>query len=235
MTQPHISLASAQHACPCTLAQETLDGLEAFQAGKTRRTYTAGELVFSEGGQSLGIYCIEQGRVKLTKYTPDGKCYITRIAKAGDLLGYRGLFGRDVYPVNAEAVDTSVLRLLEREQIIKALQQHPQLALKFCELLGNELREAEDLSCDLAYKPVSERCADLLLALQADYGRPLPKGQIRLEMGLSREELASLLGTTSETVTRQLMRFQEQKIIRLVKRTIVLQSPERLAAYDFEA
>ncbi len=205
--------------------------LREFNNSKNTRIYKPGQVIFHEEHRPHGVYCVEKGKIKLTKYTPDGKTYIARIAKAGDLLGYRAFLTHEPYSATAEVIEEATVCFIEREIFMQALQRHPGFSLQLLEQLGSDLREAENRARDLAYKSVPERLAELLLAMRESFGEPLPDGAVRLDIRLTREELASMLGTTVETTVRNLTRFKQKNLIGFDKKDIILKDISGLAEY----
>lgn len=188
---------------------------------KLAHSYKPGQVIFYEGNRPFGVYCLEKGKVKLTKYTPDGKSYIVRLVKGGDLLGYRSFLTNEPYSATAEVIEEATVCFLDRTIFLDSLRQNPAFALEMLEQLGSDLKNAEDKARDLAYNSVPERLAELLFSLKESYGQDTPDG-VRLDIRLTREELASLLGTTIETTVRNLTRFKEKDLISFDKKYIVL-------------
>lgn len=206
------------------------EALAGFNAGKTSRSYQAGQIIFYEENKPFGLYCVASGTVKLTKYAADGKSYLTRLAKPGDLLGYRAFLTDEPYAATAEVLEPATLCFVERSTFNAALRQAPDLALQLIGLLGSELRQAEDRARDLAYLSVPERMAELLLTLRQSFGVARADGSVLIDISLSREDLAAMLGTTVETAVRTLTRFKADKLIGNEKKKIVLRQPAALAA-----
>lgn len=205
--------------------------LEALNREKTVRVYRPGQIIFYEDNKPFGLYCVEQGKVKLTRSTPEGKSYISRIAGPGDLLGYRAFVTHERYAATAEVLETATLCFLDSESFEQTLSASPALAMQLLEQLGSDLKTAENQARDLAYKSVTERLVDLLLSMKDKYGRELPDGDILLDINLSREEIASMLGATVETTVRALSRFRAQKLIGQKQKKMLLKDLPRLAQY----
>lgn len=210
---------------------QSQDMLQGFFTGKNVRQYRSGQVIFHEDNTPQGVYFVEQGIIKLTKYTAEGKTYIARIAKPGDLLGYRAFLTHEPYSATAEVIEDAAVRFLERETFMKVLQTYPGLSFQLMEQLGNDLRRAENRARDLAYKSVPERLAELLLSLKEHHGEALADGVVRLDIRLTREEMASILGTTVETTVRNLTRFRQQNLIAFDKKDILLTDIPGLADY----
>ncbi|HEY9841958.1 MAG TPA: Crp/Fnr family transcriptional regulator [Candidatus Obscuribacterales bacterium] len=206
--------------------------LQEFNLHKTVRTYRPGQVLFYEHNQPFGVYCIEIGKVKLTKSAADGKNYLTHIAHEGDLLGYRDFLTNEAYSDTAEVLEAATICFITREAFHQALQRYPAFALRMLRELGGELKRSEERARDLAYKSVPERMAGLFLSLEQSFGRLQPDGRILLDIRLSREELASMLGTTVETAVRALTQFKRHKLIDAEKKRIILRDLRKLAEYS---
>jgi CRP/FNR family transcriptional regulator len=217
--------------CLGPLASLSPQLLDEFNQCKTSRSYQPGQIIFYEDNQPYGIYCVSSGTVKLTRYTGDGKSYISRLAKAGDLLGYRAFLTHEPYSATAEVVEEAMLCFITREVFSEAMRKAPALTLELMSRLGTDLRAAEDRARDLAYKSVPERLAELLLRLKESFGQPQADGSVLLGVQLSREELASMLGTTVETTVRTLTHFRQKKLIVSDKKKILIQDVKKLAEY----
>lgn len=231
MAQPKTDCTQCEVRCGGSLACLPDDILREFNASKNARVYKPGQIIFYEDNKPFGVYCVEKGKIKLTKYTPDGKSYIARLAKPGDLLGYRAFLTHEPYSATAEVIEEATVCFLDRELFMKALQRFPDLSLQLMEQLGSDLKRAENQARDLAYKSVPERLAELLLAMKESFGETQPNGDVRLDIKLTREEIASMLGTTVETTVRNLTRFKQKNLIGFDKKDIILKDIRGLAEY----
>ena len=231
MAQPKIDCLTCDMRGKGSLAclPETI--LENLSETKNARVYKPGQIIFYEDNKPFGVYCISKGKVKLIKYTPDGKTYIARIAKQGDLLGYRAFLTNEPYSASAEVLEEATVCFLEKETFMRAIEEYPRFALELMGQLGADLKSAENRARDMAYKSVPERLAELLLAMKDTYGSPTESGDIRLNIKLTREEMASLLGTTVETTVRNLTRFKQKKLIVFEKKDIILKDIRGIAEY----
>lgn len=203
------------------------EALEECNQHKTTNYYKKGQVLFYEGNQAFGLYCIFSGRVKLYKSGADGKQQIVRIAGPGDLLGYRSLFADEPYTVNAEALEDATICCVDKNAFFPLLSKNPPLALNIIKKLSKELRETEDLATSIATRSVRERMAELLLILKEAYGKPGKKG-IRIDLELSREDLAEMIGITQETAIRLLSEFRQDGLIDVKEREITILNPKAL-------
>lgn len=202
---------------------EQLEGesLEEFNRHKTSNDYKKGQIIFYEGNSSFGLYCIYSGRIKLYKTGIDGRQQIVRISNAGDLLGYRSLFSDEPYHATAEVLEDASVCCIDKKSFFPVLLKNPDLALAVIKKLAVELRTAEDLATSIAHKSVRERMAELLLILKESYGKPDRKG-IRIDLRLSREEMADMIGVTQETAIRLLSEFKKDGLIDVKERDITI-------------
>ncbi|HSA60292.1 MAG TPA: Crp/Fnr family transcriptional regulator [bacterium] len=196
-------------------------GLEECSEHKTTNQYKKGQVIFYEGNQSYGLYCIFAGRVKLYKTGVDGRQQIVRIAGPGDLLGYRSLFAEEPYAATAEVLEDATICCVDRNAFFPLLSKNPQLSLNIIRKLARELRDAEDLATSIAHRSVRERMAELLLMLKETYGKPVKSG-VRIDLQLSREEMADMIGVTQETAIRLLSEFKKDGLIDVKERDITV-------------
>ncbi|MDO8519157.1 MAG: Crp/Fnr family transcriptional regulator [Deltaproteobacteria bacterium] len=202
-------------------------GLKECDRHKTTNTYKKGQVIFYEGNQAYGLYCIYAGRIKLFKTGVDGKQQIVRIAGPGDLLGYRSLFADEPYHATAEALEDAMICCIDRNSFFPVLAKNPALSLNIIKKLSKELRLAEDLATSIAQRSVRERMAELLLMLKETYGKPSKAG-VRINLSLSREEMAEMIGITQETAIRLLSEFRQDGLISVHDREIVILKIDKL-------
>lgn len=203
------------------------DRLEEISTEKVCTPYQKGQLIFKEGNRPFGVYCINQGKIKLSKMGEDGKEQILRLAKPGDLLGYRSLLSGDKYSASAVALEESAVCFIPKDLFVGILKKDSVLSMEMLKLLSDDLKKAEQQITHLAQKPVRERMAEALLFLKETYG--FEKDQQTLDVTLSREELANIVGTATETAIRLLSEFKQDKMIELVGKKIKITNLAHLA------
>lgn len=196
-------------------------------AHKTTNVYSKGQVIFSAGNASYGLHCIFSGRVKLYQTGMDGREQILRIAGPGDLLGYRTLFLKEPYSVTAEVIEDATICCIDKTTFFSLLGKNQGLALSIIKKLSKELQEAENLATSIAQRSVRERMAELLLLLKESYGKPAKRG-IEINLHLSREELAHMIGITQETAIRLLSDFKKEGLIEVENRDIMITNVEKL-------
>lgn len=202
------------------------ENLAIFNQTKTCTFYKKGQLLFPEGGYPLGVFCVNAGKVKIARTGQDGKEQIVRLAKEGDVLGYRALLGGERYNASAVALDDTAICFVPRDIFFEAVKNSPGLSLEIIKALATELGRAEQTITDLAQKPVRERLAEGLLFLKETYGFE-PDSSI-INVALSREDLANLVGTATETVIRLLSEFRNDKIVAFEGKKIQILDMPRL-------
>lgn len=194
---------------------------------KSTTLYKKGQIIFYEGNPSFGLYCIYSGRVKLYKTGVDGRQQIVRIAGPGNLLGYRAIFADEPYHATAETLEDASICCIDKKTFFNILSENQNLAHQMMRKLARELRLAEELATSIAQKSVRERMAELLLMMKKAYGKPTKNGTV-IDLQLSREEMAEMIGVTQETAIRLLSEFKKDKMIEVKEREITIINPEAL-------
>lgn len=184
------------------------DELAEISTSKGCTTYKKGQLIFKQGFYPHGLYCINEGKVKLFQLADNGREQIVRLAKAGDILGYRALLSGESYLSSAEAIVECSVCFIPRSIFLKLLRKNPLLSMNVMQLLANDLKNAEHRVTDLAQKPVKERIAEALLYLKEVYG--LEKDNVTLNVTIRREDMANIAGTATETAIRILAELKEE-------------------------
>lgn len=215
MTNKKNSTIDCEH---CQTLQASLFGnlnktdLQCIDAHKTANTYKRGQVIFHEGNRPLGLYCLQQGKVKIFKTGIDGREQIVRLAKAGDFIGYRAFLGEDCYSASAMALEDSQICFIDKNDFFHVCKTNDKLSGNLILRLSHELREAEDLLRDMAQKSVRERVAEILLIIREKYGVDKEDAK-QINATLSREELASFVGTATETLIRILSDLKDAGVI----------------------
>ena len=180
--------------------------------------YKKGQVVFQEGGHAFGIYCINKGKIKLSITGEEGKDQIVRLAKSGDVLGYRSVLTAQRYGATAVALEDSNVCFIPKDQFMAALKGDGNLSLETMKLLSQQLKEAEIKITHLAQKPVRERVAEALLFIKETFG--LEDDEQTIAVQLSREEIANVVGTATEYIIRLLSEFNKDGVIELAGKKI---------------
>jgi CRP/FNR family cyclic AMP-dependent transcriptional regulator len=170
-------------------------------------SYPEGAMVFLEGQTARGVYVLCQGRAKLTTTNADGKSMILKIAEPGTILGLHACISGKPYEVTVETLQPAQLAFVRREDFLRFLNQHPDACLQAAQHLAHDCQSAYEVirSIGLSHS-VSEKLARLLLQWSTD--ARVMDGAIHLKLALTHEEMAQLIGTSRETVTRTLTEFK---------------------------
>ncbi|MCX6207583.1 MAG: Crp/Fnr family transcriptional regulator [Bacteroidetes bacterium] len=175
--------------------------------------YKKGQTLFNEGSYPFGVYCINEGKVKLSHLGDDGKEQIIRLLRGGDVMGYRALLSGERYSASAIALEDTQVCFIPKELFISVLKNDTGLAFEMMKLLSDELHKAEVKLTHLAQKPIRERLAETLLFIKETYG--YEADGITLSVRLSREEIANLVGTATESTIRLLSEFKKDGMVEL--------------------
>lgn len=200
--------------------------IEVFNHTKSCNTYKKGQLIFNEGNNPYGLFCINNGKVKVYRTGQDGKDQIVRMAKGGDVIGYRALLNAEAYNASAMALEDCEICFIPRDAFFQVLKDNAGLSLELIRLLAEDLKKAEQTITDLAQKPVRERMAEALLFLKQTYG--LEADGQTISVVLSREEMANLVGTATETAIRLLSEFKHDGIVAFAGKKIQILNNEKL-------
>ncbi len=195
---------------------------------KINNTYKKGQTLFVQGNHPFGLYCISKGNIKLTKTGPDGKETIVRIAHGGDILGHRSLFTDDNYTATATAMEDTEVCFIDKKFILKVIERNPTVALNIINKLSRDMGQAEKKLSSLHQKNVRERLAELILSLKATHGTKDTSGRWKIDLKLTREEMATMIGTANETLIRFMSEFKEAGIIEQEGKTIFITDEEEL-------
>jgi CRP-like cAMP-binding protein len=194
---------------------------------KISNTYKKGQTLFVQGNHPFGIYCINKGNIKLTKIGIDGKETIVRIVHGGDILGHRSLFTDDNYSATATAMEDTEVCFIDKKFILKLIEKNPSVALNLINKLSRDMGVAERKLTSFHQKNVRERLAELILSLKASHGIKVGN-KWKIELKLTREEMATMIGTANETVIRFMTEFKEAGIIEQEGKVLYVTDEEEL-------
>ncbi len=201
-------------------------GLESFSASKNANSYKRGQIIFYEGNRPSGIYCVNEGKVKVYKTSESGREHIVRLAKKGDILGYRALMGGELYSATAEALEETVVCQIPQSVFFSVIQTDRNLMARIMHLLTHDLKVAEERMVELSQMPVRERLAQTLLMLHSTFGSETDEATIDIQ--LTREDLANIVGTATESCIRLLSEFKKDGIVNLNGKKITINDKQKL-------
>jgi CRP/FNR family transcriptional regulator len=217
----------------CNLKESNLfsvlnaDQLQRLDRVKSVREYQRGDVIFYENTPSFALYCVCSGWVKLYKVGSRAERQVIRLLGPGDTIGHRALLADESYSATAETIETSVICTIPKEPFITMLMESPQLALNMMGRLAQELRTSEEQILILSQKSVQQRTAQMLLLLR----RKSPGKDdncVELRIPLRRNEMAQMIGTTPESLSRTLRNLAKRKILRVTRMDLCILDAEAL-------
>lgn len=188
--------------------------------------YKSGQVVFHEGSQPTGLYCIYKGKVKVFKLGADGKEQIVRFSRKGEVIGYRALLSNTSYNATATAIEDCEICHISKSVFINKLQENSSLTHNVIQLLSENLKESEDKLLSVTQKSVKERVAQALLLLKNRLG--LEEDEATLAVVLTRREIGEIACITTETTIRTMSDFKKEGILEFNKRKIKIIDMDRL-------
>ena len=192
---------------------------------KTSYVVKKGETIFDEGDSLNGIYCIKDGVCKLSKLSDNGKDQIVKLVKKGELLGQRSLISEESTNLSAIAIEDMQVCFIPKQEILQFFNENNQFSLNMMKSVCGDLKDADDNMVNLAQKTVKQRLAEILLKLETDFGIN-DDGSLKIQ--LSREEIAGMIGTATESCIRLLSEFNKLGIIELSGKKIILKDKIQL-------
>jgi CRP-like cAMP-binding protein len=223
----HISCALCATRGKSIFCSASKDQAQLLDRYKTTQEYKKGQVLFYEGAPAMGVYCVFSGSMKLFKSTSAGRQEIIGIAVPGDVLGYESLFTDKPFSHSVEALEESKVCFIAKVGFQSVISQNPSIMAALVKDLSQELEAIEDRLLDQVDKPAHVRMARLLLVLRQTHGKPGARG-VDLNIELSRQDIAAMIGTTQETAIRLLSRFKARGFIQLNKRAITILNPDAL-------
>lgn len=199
----------------CSIEESEINALN---DNKGCSSYKKSQIIFSQGTTPHGLFVIYSGKVKLYQLAENGREQIVRMAKAGDVIGYRALLSGDRYTSSAETIEESNICFIPKDLFFSMMNKNSSITMQLMKLLTFDLKNAEHKMTDLAQKPVKERMAEAILFIKETYG--YEKDNKTINVVLTREELANIVGTATETAIRLLSDLKCQQLIEFVGKKI---------------
>jgi CRP-like cAMP-binding protein len=209
------------------LADLPAEDFEVLMSNSSKHTYKKAEVIFREGAYPSGIFYINNGKVKKYKADNDGREQIIYVANTGELIGYHAILSEDRYPDAAAALEDSIITFIPKEDFLKALARSTVLNHRLLKTLSHEFAVLANSVTIFAQKSVRERLALQLIILREKYKVNFFPG-MSVEINMSREDLANLVGTARENVVRVLAEFKEDKILTTKGRKIIVHDVSKL-------
>jgi CRP/FNR family transcriptional regulator len=187
--------------------------------------YPRKTLIFDQGDPSRTVYFLKRGTVRIARVTSEAKEVTVAVLGPGDLFGEESLFGSGDRATVAIAIESVLLCTVRADDLFQLIQSEPLLALNVAKILQERLADAAAQMEDIAYARVADRLMHLFRRLAGDHGTPVPDG-VRIETRLTHADLATLIGSTRETVSLELSHLVRAGAIRLDDRRFVVPTAE---------
>lgn len=191
-------------------------------------THKKGQILYYEGTKPMGVFCISSGVVKTFKVASNGKEQIIRLAQKGEFLGYTALLGEETYSSTTTIVEDANVCFIPKETFLQIISKDMKFHQRITKAVCNDLGIMEDKLTDATQKTIRERLAFTLLKLSESYGVEGESSQ-KIDIILTREEIAAIVGTATETVIRLLSEFKKDKLVRFEGKKIVVLDKQALA------
>lgn len=182
--------------------------------------YKKGQAIFIEGSFPRGVFCLNQGKVKIFARGDEGKEQIIHIAKAGEIIGFRSMFSGEPYKVSGSTLEECNICFIVKEDFLNMIDTNPNLRNGIMKELSIELADKAKFITNMAQKSVRERLAAALLILDDIYGNE--------EINLTREDLANFIGTATETLIRLLKDLKDDGMIEIHTRKLEILNKEKV-------
>lgn len=212
----------------CDLKPEILS---AFEELKLTNSYPYGATLFVEGEMANGVYMLCKGRVKLSSYSKDGRALILRIAKAGEILGLSAAIAASSHEATAEVIENCQVNFIRRADFLKFLHEKAEASFSALRQLSQNYHAAHTQVCSLGLSnSVGDKLAKLFLGWCETAKTENSNGRIHLKITFSHEEIAEMIGTSRETVTRLLKDFRQRELISIKGSDLYINDRRRLEA-----
>jgi len=202
-----------------------LPDLHNIAAAAVIKSLDKGDYLFHEGDRAVGFYVIQRGSINVHRVTAAGKEQIIHVFRTGDSFAEVALATETGYPADARALEPSQVLLVQKDEILGLLRRQPELALRMLGSMSSHLRVLVGQLEDLTLRDVETRLANWLIKKCPD---PKSETPVRIELSMTKRVLAAELGTVSETFSRTLAKFREQRLLSVKGKTVVILSPARL-------
>ena len=211
-------LVGLSHLIKINSGKEMLDALT---SDRNINKYKKKQLIYSEGNHPSRLFYIQKGKVKTYKSNEDGKQLTVGLFGAGEFLGYVALLESTTYKENAEALDETEVSVIPREDFEELMNANREVSRKFISMLANNITDKQEQLVNMAYNSLRKKVADALLTLHKKYKSPID---------ISRENLATIAGTATESMIRTLGDFKSEKLIEIKDGCITILNEKKLGS-----
>lgn len=208
------------------------DSLQRIASITGEKSFPKKSIIFHEGDQGDTLYILKSGRVKISKITEDGREKTLTIMQPGDFFGEMAIFDDLPRSATAEVIDdTAMVYTVSKRDFERIILEHPSIALKIMRDLTRRIRQVNQQVEDLAFKDVHERVASTLCHLSKSEGRSMGGNKVLINLKMTHQDLANMVGSSRETVTRALNRLQDEGIISISHQQITINQPMALSRW----
>ena len=207
----------------------TPEELQLLAARTVRKSFAAGELLFTEGEPCHGLHIIARGKVRIFKTSAGGREQVLAVNNPGESVAELPVFDGGPFPASAMAIETAEIAFISRRDFQAYCMEHPEVALKVLATVGGRLRRLVGIIEELSFTTIRQRLITALLRLAEIEGKRTERG-IEFQLPASHQELANELGTVRELISRNLMRLQAEGLIDVDARQIVVKDIKGLKA-----
>lgn len=207
-----------------------LKELEKLRESRRTKKYNKKDAIYAEGDFPNFLYYINSGKVRTSKMNMDGKDFVTGLFKDNDFFGFMEMIKDDNYEESAFAMEDTELTLIPREDFLKLLFTSKEVSSQFIRMLAGSVTEKQEELLNLAYDTVRKRVADSLLKLNDKYKE---ENEDAFSISISRNDLAAIVGTATESVIRTLSEFKADGYIAIQGSTITILQPDKLKNFRF--
>jgi len=193
---------------------------------RTNTKFRKKQAIYAERSHPIDLFYVESGKIKAYKINEDGKELIIGLYNAGDFFGYTALLEGTLYKESADALEESSVVAISKKEFDELLNNNREVMLKFIQLLANNISDKEQQLLNLAYNSVRKRIADALITLSKKYKH---ENDSQFAIHISRENLANLAGTATESLIRTLSDFKDEKLISIKDGNIVILNEKKLS------
>ncbi|CAL2084932.1 Crp/Fnr family transcriptional regulator [Tenacibaculum dicentrarchi] len=208
-----------------SLKSLTKDELIRISGCKTSKKVKKGDVLFEEGEHINGVFCIKNGICKVSKMSDNGRDQIVNLVRKGDLLGERSLINDEASNLKAIAVNDMEICFIPKEEIVRDLEENQKFTMDVLKTMASSLKTADDFIVDMAQKTVKQRLASTLLNLDNKF-KNNENGALGIH--LSREDIANIIGTATESAIRLLSEFKKKKLIDLKGKEVFILDKQTL-------
>lgn len=204
-----------------------VEELKILSRNMTEVKYAKGEIIFREGAYPTGIFFVVEGKVKKYKSDKEGKEQIIYVANSGEMIGYHALLADERYPDAAATLEESTISFIPREDFLQVLNASTVLPQRLLKALSHEFSVFVNSIASFGRRSVRERLAMQLIILREKYKQNFTPG-MEVEINMSREDLANLVGTARENIVRILKEFKSEGVLETQGRKIIIKDIHQL-------